>query len=308
MSIVFLTDSILTTVQDLGRAGFRSRGINPGGAMDSKTVRIINSLLGNIENEAVIEIHLPAPKILFEKNAVIALGGEKAQNLKPYFVKAGSVLSFDQKISGNRIYLSVRGGFEIREWLGSRSTNLKAAIGGFRGRKLLKNDKILFKQHETFAFETFDYFVSQDFVQTYSEFPKVRIIKGAEWDFLSEESRKHFLLQPFKVSLNADRMGFRLAGVPLILDEKIELVSSAVSFGTIQILPDGQLIILMADHQTTGGYPRIGHICAADLSPVAQLGANDSLNFGLISIEEAESLALLFEKNLRLLKTAVKFK
>lgn len=317
MSLLFLTDSILTTVQDLGRDNYRALGINPNGAMDRKSARLINILLGNDENEAVLEIHFPAPKILFEQDAVIALGGanfapqiddEKIENWRPYRVKKGQILNFTRKEFGNRMYLSICGGFETSDWLGSRSTNIKAKIGGFRGRRILKNDSIVFNSKRKMQNAKFNYSVSSELIPRYSSSPEVRFIEGAEWKNLAEESRKRFLSGKFSVSLSSDRMGFRLRGEPLELSEKLELVSSAVDFGTVQLLPDGQLIILMADHQTTGGYPRIAHVCAEDLPLVAQLGANDSMSFKIISIEEAENLTLAFEKNLNLLKTAVKFR
>lgn len=317
MSLRFLTDSILTTVQDLGRNNYRALGINPNGAMDAKAVRLINVLLGNDENEAVLEIHFPAPKILFQENAVVALGGanfaaqidgEKIENWRLHQVKKGQILSFTLKEFGNRTYLNVRGGFKIDPWLGSRSTNTKAGIGGFYGRRMLKNDEIFFNAKFKIQNSKFNYSISSELVPRYSNSPKVRFIEGAEWENLTEESKKRFFTEKFFISLNSDRMGFRLRGEPLELSKKTELISSAVDFGTIQLLPDGQLIILMVDHQTTGGYPRIAHICKEDLPLVAQLGANDSMNFKMISIDEAENLAFAFEKNLNLLKTAVKFR
>lgn len=317
MSLRFLNDSILTTVQDLGRNGFRSLGINPNGVMDRKAARLINVLLGNTETEAVLEIHFPAPKILFERDIVIALGGadfaaqtdnRKVQNWRPVFIKKDEVLSFPYKVFGNRIYLAVRGGFEINEWLESRSTNLKARIGGYKGRKIVKDDAISFALKSNFKNVEFDYFISADVIPKYSGSPILRFIKGIEWEKLDKKSQNKFLSQEFSLSSNSDRMGFYLKGNALHLAKKVELVSSAVNFGTIQLLPSGQMILLMADHQTTGGYPRIAHICADDLPIAAQLGANDSLSFEMITVEEAENLSLSFEKNLNLLKTAVKFR
>jgi antagonist of KipI len=317
MSLRLLTDSILTTVQDTGRNGYRAYGINPNGVMDKKAVRLINILLGNNEDEAVLEMHFPAPKILFEQDAVIALGGanfaaqiddERIQNWRPYFVRKGQILSFPRKEFGNRIYVSVRGGFVIDDWLESKSTNTKAKIGGFHGRRLLKNDEISFNAKCQTQDSNFGYSISADLIPRYVNSPKLRFIEGAEWEKLTGKSEESFLSDQFSISLNSDRMGFRLRSEPLDLIKKMELVSSAVDFGTIQLLPDGQLIILMADHQTTGGYPRIAHICAEDLPLVAQLGANDSLSFEMISIDEAENLTLSFEKNLNLLKSAVKFR
>ena len=135
----------------------------------------------------------------------------------------------------------------------------------------------------------------------------MRIIKGAEFDNLSNESKAAFKAENFRISHESDRMGFRLDGQTLRLKQPLEIISSAVDFGTIQLLPDGQMIILMADHQTTGGYPRLGNVVRCDLPLVAQLGANDRLNFKLISIAEAENLTLELEKDLNLLKTACRF-
>lgn len=316
MSLLFLTNSLLTTVQDLGRTGFSAFGVNPNGAMDTNAVRLINILLGNDENEAVLEIHFPAPKILFEENALIALGGanfdakiddKKVNNWQQIYVEKGQCLSFSNKLNGNRLYLSVNGGFEIKDWLGSKSTNLKAKLGGFDGRKLEKNDRVNFKlQIPESKFQNL-LKISPHFVPNYSNYPKIRVIESAEFDLLTGLSLETFLKENFVISQNSDRMGFRLAGKPLYLLHQKELVSSAVTFGTIQLLPNGQMIILMADHQTTGGYPRLAQIISADLSRVAQLGANDSLQFEIISLEEAEKLALEFEQDLNWLKIGCKF-
>src|SRR5688572_13279782 len=145
MSILFQTTGLLTTIQDLGRNGFRRFGINPNGAMDKTAVRLINILLGNDETEAAIETHFPAPEILFEEDAVIALGGadfgaklneNPIENWRIVVAEKGSLLKFGKKIFGNRAYLAVRGGLKIEKWLGSASTNLTANIGGFEGRAL----------------------------------------------------------------------------------------------------------------------------------------------------------------------------
>ena len=142
----------------------------------------------------------------------------------------------------------------------------------------------------------------------YSRFPTVRIIAGAEFEMLTAAGEQNFLKQNFTVSSNSDRMGFRLRGEPLYLLEKQELVSSAVDFGTIQLLPDGQIIILMADHQTSGGYPRIAHVVSKDLPILAQLGANDKIGFEMISLGEAENLTLAFEQDLNWLRIGVNSK
>ena len=155
MSILVRKSGILSTFQDLGRKGFRRFGINPSGAMDFRAVRLINILLGNDETEAVLEMHFPAPEIVFEEDAFIALGGadfgEKlndklVENWRVCFAEKGSILEFGQKTFGSRTYLSVKGGFEIKKWLGSCSTNLLAEIGGFEGRNLQAGDRIEFNE------------------------------------------------------------------------------------------------------------------------------------------------------------------
>ena len=323
MSILIQKSGILSTIQDLGRKGFRQFGINPNGAMDLCAVRLANILLGNDESEAVLEMHFPAPEILFEEVAKFALGGadfsaklndKSVENWRIFIAEKGSVLKFERKISGSRAYLSVKGGFQIEKWFGSYSTNLLAQIGGFAGRSLQTGDRIRF--NSKFKIQNlkstqnlkFPYKISKDLVPHYSSFPTVRVVAGAEFEQLTALSEQKFLKQDFTISKESNRMGFRLEGEPLYLLDGKELVSSAVNFGTIQLLPDGQMIVLMADHQTSGGYPRIAHVVSYDLHVLAQLGASDKVGFKMISLQDAEDLMLQFEKDLNLLKIGVNSK
>ncbi len=322
MSLLFIQTGLLTTLQDLGRTGYRQLGINPNGAMDGRAARLLNVLLGNNENEGILEMHFPPPKILFETDAQIALGGadfsaginsEPIENWRPIGVSKNSLLTFGAKKEGARLSLAVRGGFKIAKWLGSLSTNLKAKTGGFEGRALQKGDRLYLNREipeSRFAMRQrpLNYKISSHLIPNYSRSPKIRVMAGREWQNLTTESQNRFLRQSFFIRPDSDRMGFRLKGSPLQLGENVELVSSAVGFGTIQLLPDGELIILLADHQTTGGYPRIAHVVAADLSVLAQLGAGDQINFDLISLAEAERLILQFEKQLNRLKIGCRFK
>ncbi|HEX8735200.1 MAG TPA: biotin-dependent carboxyltransferase family protein [Pyrinomonadaceae bacterium] len=311
MSISILKSGILTTLQDLGRNDFRRFGINSGGAMDRHAARLINILLGNRQAEAVLEMHFPAPVLEFEKDALIALGGadfsaklnEKSiENWRPFLANKGDRLSFPERKSGARIYLAVAGGFETEKWLGSASANLRAGIG----KALKQGDEVFFNSKFKIQNSKFNYRVSNSLLPRYSNFPTVRVTAGAEFDALTALSAETFLKNSFAITPDSDRMGFRLVGEPLYLLEEVRLVSSAVNFGTIQLLPDGQMIILMADHQTTGGYPRLAHIAEIDLPLVAQLNANDKIYFKLISTRQAEDLIIQREKDLSLLKTAVK--
>lgn len=317
MSILVQKSGLLTTVQDLGRQGFRRFGINPNGAMDKQAVHLINILLGNDETKAVLEMHFPAPLLEFEEDAIIALGGadfgasfnnNEIENWRPFFIKKGSVLEFKKRTFGNRAYLAVKGGFKIEDWFSSTSTNLTANIGGFAGRALQKNDRLLFNQRTKDKGQITNYKISRSLIPNYQKSPaKVRVIGGAEFELLTAIHEQIFLMQNYWVSRESDRMGFRLTGEPLFLIENQELISSATDFGTIQLLPDGQLIILMADHQTSGGYPRIAHVVSADLPILAQLGANDKIGFEMIALDEAEDLTLAFEKDLNWLRIGVNF-
>jgi antagonist of KipI len=316
MSLFFKKAGILTSVQDLSRNNFRRFGINPNGAMDCTALRLINILLGNAENEAVLEMHYPAPEIVFEENTVFALGGADfapfldetpIENWRIHFAEKGCVLKFTGKSFGNRAYLSVAGGFRLEKWLTSASTNLKARTGGFHGRKIMESDKLPLNRSANAEIRNLTPKISNSLLPIYSKFPTVRVIEGTEFGLLTGVSQEDFLKNSFTITQNSDRMGFRLSGNPLYLLQEKELVSSAVNFGTIQLLPDGQLIVLMADHQTTGGYPRIGNVFSMDLPLLAQLGANEKIAFQLISVEEAENAVCKFENELNFLKTATRF-
>lgn len=285
--------------------------------MDMTAARLINILLGNDENEAVLEMHFPAPKIVFESNAIAAIGGgdfastldgQPIENWRPFFAKKDSVLQFTRKTSGNRAYLTIKGGLKVNDWLGSSSTNLAAKTGGIEGRNLAADDLIAFNKKIKRPKSQPNLRISNNLIPHYSQFPSVRVLPGGEFDLLSDAGHELLFGQDFTISNSSDRMGFRLKGEPLTLSKPEELVSSAVSFGTVQMLPDGQLIVLMADHQTAGGYPRIAQVITHDLPLLAQLGANDKVAFHLVSINDAENLALEFERELNFLKVAVKLR
>ena len=316
MSILLKKAGILTTIQDLGRYGYRRFGINPGGAMDRTAIRLTNLLLGNRESDAVLEMHFPAAEIEFEARCRFAIGGadllaeldgHEIDNWRTYNAENGSILRFAEKRLGNRVYLAVEGGFDVPEWLGSHATNLAAGIGGFDGRRLSNGNRLPFVTH-SFATRPPERVrrVSPSLIPLYSSFPTLRVIPGAEFALMDESSRTAFETQTFGLSRNSDRMGFRLKSDSLRLQtpiEPIEMVSSAVSFGTIQLLPDGQLILLMADHQTSGGYPRIAHVIEHDLPVAGQLGGHDKVGFHIVSPVDAESLNNAFEHDMTLFRT-----
>ncbi len=322
MSIRVIKAGLLDTVQDLGRNGYQHLGINPGGVMDRFASTTANVLLGNEINEAVIEMHFPAPAFLFEQDAIIAIdgadfsptiNGETIRLRHPLIISKSSVLHFDKLIAGSRAYLSIKGGMNIEPWLDSYSTNLKAAAGGFKGRPLQRDDVIPLREKKDHT----NILQGKDFLHLPWEpdirwnailTEKIAVTPGHEWERLNESSKKIFYAQPYHISNAADRMGYRLAGKALVTDNKNELVSTAVSFGTIQLLPDGQLIVLMADHQTTGGYPRIGHVISAHLPRLAQLKPGEKIHFSPAGQREAEELYLLQRQHLLQLQNACTFR
>jgi antagonist of KipI len=321
MSLKIIKAGVLDTIQDCGRYGFQHLGINPGGAMDRLAAQVANMLVGNDIAEPVIEIHFPSSIFLFEQEAMIAvsgadfyatINGDNIPPLQPVIIAKNSILQFEKWKNGARCYLAIKEKLSIPKWLNSYSTNLKAASGGFNGRSLSKGDDICLKEKNEYKC----YLKNEDFVilhwkadVVWKETPteRIAIVPGNEWWLLTEESKEKFLQEPFMIGSLADRMGYRLQGV-LEAKENGELVSSAVSFGTIQLLPGGKLIVLMADHQTTGGYPRIAHVVTVHLPLLAQKRPGDKIYFRLTDHEHAEELLFHQQQHLLQLQNACKFR
>jgi antagonist of KipI len=320
MSLSIIKPGLLDTIQDSGRNGYGKWGINPGGAMDSFASEVSNMLVGNAVGEAVLEIHFPGPQILFEQNALIAItGADFSPTLNdvsiplwhPVVIRKNTVLHFPRLISGARCYLSVHGGFLIDKWLDSYSTNLKAGAGGLGGQALKQGDELNLRESSIYfaAFLKEDKNMQvlawkADTCDTYRHIHEIYIIKGHEWEYLFEASQRHLVDNIFIIHPSSDRMGYHLKGIELELSLKMELLSSAVSFGTLQLLPSGQLIALMADHQTTGGYPRVGHVISAHLPKLAQLRPCDAVQFKLVETAVAEELLLSRKKQMAILQRA----
>lgn len=321
MSLRVVKQGHLSALQDAGRYGYQYLGINPGGAMDLAAARVANLLVGNDGREAVIELHYPASSFLFNEDALIAFSGadfsatindQPVPLNTPVVVSKYSVLQFLKYISGRCCYLAVRDSFEIPKWLNSYSTNLRAKAGGYEGRFLKKDDTVLFrkKNHYSSLLNGKDFIVlpwHSDVSFLYSTNTLFRICTGAEYDQLSASGKEALLSSNYVITPQSDRMGYRMKGESLQMESTKEMISTAVSRGTIQLLPDGQLIILMADHQTTGGYPRVGHVISADLPALSQLGPNRSLKFQMISYEAAEDLWLYQRHQLQILQSACIF-
>ncbi len=301
MAILVRKPGMFTTVQDLGRTGFQRFGVNPGGAMDRTAVRLINTLLGNAEDAAVLEMHFPAAEILFENDVTFALGGAdfaaelngtSVSNWQCIRARSGDTLRFTGVKKGTRAYMACGGGLVREKALGELTKR-------FEGETRIEIK-------ETHSARTHvDATIAYSLVPHYSRFPTVRVIDGPESDSLTAKSEAAFFREQFLVTQDSNRMGFRLEGEPLYRMNEGEMVSAGVAFGTIQLLTNGQMIVLMADHQTSGGYPRIAQVISHDLPLLAQLGPGDKVAFHQVEIAEAERIALRFERDLALLRTAV---
>jgi len=307
MSLRIIKAGLFDSIQDSGRYGYQHLGINPTGAMDRYAAKLANALLGLDLDAAVIEIHFPAAQILFEEPAIVCVAGADLSPTinnkeifinQPYLVGAKSLLKFNRPVNGARSYLAVYNELAVERWLTSYSTNTKAGAGGFYGRRLMKDDVIYFQKRLQFdaGNEMLIALPWKEKIESNQE--RIEFTEGPEWTWLTEEAQGQFQKGPFQITPSSDRMGYRLSGRALQPKDTSQLVSSAVTFGTIQLLPNGQLIVLMADHQTTGGYPRVANIISAHLPSLAQRNPGATIHFQKTSVERAEEKILQQQKRL----------
>ncbi|PID14399.1 KipI antagonist [Sporosarcina sp. P34] len=326
MSVNVLNAGLLTTIQDIGRTGSQKFGVLVSGAMDSYSMRVANLLVGNEEREGVFEITLFGTMLQFEEDALIAITGGDLQttidgipvaNWRPLIVKKGSILKFGFAIEGCRAYLAIAGGIDIPVVMESKSTYLVAGIGGFKGRALQQNDHLSFGQltesnEKVFArieqLGTPDWAVPHHLLIRLTSTQTIRIIAGTEYQYVDDASKQRLVSEPYVVTPQSNRMGLRLEGKALLLTEKIELLSEGVTFGTMQLPPNGKPIILMADRQTAGGYPKIGQVITADLGSLSQVKPNAKLYFKLLSHAEAERELIAKEELINQIKIGIQQK
>lgn len=328
MSLLIEKPGLLTTIQDLGRFGYQKHGVLTGGAMDTYSLRIANFLVGNPENEAALEITLmgPGPSLRAEEDVLLAAAGADAalsidgspmKAWKPFVLKKDQTLTFGPRRSGSRCYLAAAGGFDVPIVMNSKSTYLRGAIGGFSGRALQKGDPLKIGEKKEAVLRFMNKLLNEyscaapEWSVYYPPFlsfkkePVIRVIPGEQFEKFTNETQKKFFSEAFQISGQSDRMGYRMNGPQLKLTEPLEMLSEAVSFGTIQVPPDGNPIILMADRQTTGGYPRIGQIITADLPTIGQLMPGEKLRFSPVTRKEAEDILIENEQMMTELQTGI---
>jgi antagonist of KipI len=321
-----LAPGLLTTVQDLGRMGFAQQGVSPSGAMDGNALRAANLLVGNDEDAAGLEITSGGVRLEFRKRALIAIcgadlspamSGVALSSWRAIYAQDGSVVEFGYARRGWRAYFAVAGGIDVPKVMGSRSTYLRAGVGGLEGRPLRTGD-LLARGRPSAAAERamFDSrqslgplpFALTDRVlvepeRLYRSGP-IRFVPGPDWHMMDEADRKAFVTESFEISTKSDRMGYRLSGRELRSAKGAELISTAVLTGTVQVPPGGEPIVLLADRQTTGGYPMVAQVTRADLGAVAQLRPGNEIRFAEVTIDDAHQALRHVEKVIDELKGA----
>jgi 5-oxoprolinase (ATP-hydrolysing) subunit C len=287
--ISILKAAVQTTVQDLGRRGFRHLGVGGSGAMDTLSLTIGNYLVGNAEGAAGLELCMPPASIRVGADCAIALtGADCSARLddspvgvgRRVVVAMGQTLDLSAAHSGSRAYLCISGGIDVPQVLGSRSTDLQAGIGGLDGRLVRRGD-VLPTAPSTIP----DRSAAGVLLPQMSN--SIRVMPGPEFDRFGPDAREALFTASWKVTTRSNRMGYRLEGPALVSQDTEELKSHAVFPGVVQVPPGGAPIVLMADAQATGGYPRIATVIAADLWRLAQIPPDTSIRFELSTRPEA---------------------
>ena len=294
-TIKILDAGLLTTVQDLGRYGFQRYGVSASGVMDEYSAKIANKLVGNKVGEAVLETTLKGVQIEFLQNTAVAitggncdvtLNGTKIELWQSYLVNRGDILKMGICRSGLRNYLAFAGGIDVPIIMNSKSTNLKAKVGGFNGRKLMTGDIL---SVGVGSLET-PLTLNKHYIPTYSKDIKVGVILGQQDDYFTEAGIKTFLNETYTVTQESDRMGIRLSSVSgATIEHKngADIISDGITFGAIQVPGSGQPIVMMADRQTTGGYTKIGNVISSDLAKLAQATPGTKVKFVEYTLEQA---------------------
>jgi biotin-dependent carboxylase-like uncharacterized protein len=293
---------LLTTVQDLGRAGYQSLGIAVGGALDPVGLRAANALVGNTHGVGALEILYMGPTIAIEAddvrlafvgaNAAIevlpditATRGRRVETMRSVRLRRGEVVRVGSLSGGAVLYVAVEGGFDIEPVLGSVSTDIRGGIGGWHGRALTAGDRLPLRlmrasDRDECRFERLDLDVPVG----------VRAIAGPQSDYFAEAEIAAFFASSYAVGAGSNRMGMRLDGRPIAHARGHNITSDAIAPGSIQVPGNGQPIVLLADRQTTGGYPKIATVISADLPALGRVPIGAKINFESVTIEEAQRL------------------
>jgi antagonist of KipI len=305
--LTIVAPGLHTTVQDLGRWGHQSRGVSVSGAMDPYSHRLANALVGNERSAATLEITLSGPEIEFEDDRIVAiagatfaaaLDGHVMPHETPFRVRKHAHLRVEARVSGARAYIAVSGGIDVPRVLGSRSTHAASGMGGYRGRSLERGDRVPLGANPSSArsrpvpasrrpgLEV----AGSDGVST------VRVLPGPHADRFAAGALEVLQAQPYVVSSQANRMGYRLEGPVLTHSRGADLISQATAPGALQVPGAGQPVLLMADRPTTGGYPCLATVISADIPIAAQVAPGERLRFEVCAPAEALSALIARER------------
>jgi antagonist of KipI len=314
MTAIVRRPGFLTSVQDVGRTGYREFGVSTSGALDPFALGVANLLVGNDEEAAGLEITLGGLQLRFEDERIVAwcggefdvcVGSTSLPAGHAAVVHAGEQLKFGPPKIGCRCWLAISGGINVPNVLGSRSTDLRANFGGFEGRSLRDGD-VLSLGHRPGslipATGIASWTAPHEWVSPAKREPILRFVRGIDWDRFAASTRQRLMSGAFAVSPDSDRMGVRLDGPELKRQDDVDLISEAVAPGTIQVPPSGNPILLLQDCQTIGGYPKIAHVITVDLGIAAQLRAGDRVRFCEVSLTDAHRLLVERERELELFR------
>ena len=311
MNVRVIEPGMLTTVQDLGRWGFQSQGVSVAGPMDEMAHRLANALVRNSKSAATLEMTVVGPELEFEDERVVAIGGCEFDVTVdgcpvpdgPSTIPAGSRLKFGARRRGTRAYLAIEGGIAVPPVFGSRATHVASLMGGFEGRALRAGDRLpLGPIHGSVALRESGRRIAEALAQAgqpASGHATVRILLVPPGEHFSDDARQRLVAGPYAIGQKSDRMGFRLEGAPLTVTRAAEIISGSTPIGTVQVLPSGLPILLMADRQTIGGYPTIATVITADLGLAGQLSPGDTISF--VTCSRADALAALIARERALL-------
>jgi antagonist of KipI len=304
MALEVLDGGMLTTVQDLGRTGYERFGVPVAGAMDPFALRAANWLVGNPPEAAALEITLAGPRLRATEKCLVAVTGADLglrvngwdlPAWKAVFVRQGWTIESRRGAArcapvGCRAVLAVAGGIDVAPVMDSRSTYLSGGFGGFEGRALRRGDLVPvgpvgFHLPER-AGRTFPHHL----IPSCSDAPTIRVVLGPQDDYFTDEGIATFLSGEYEVSSASDRMGCRLQGPQIVHKDATGIISDGIPLGAVQVPPDGQPIVMLADRQTTGGYPKIATVISADIPLLAQCVPGQSrVRFEAVGIEEAQA-------------------
>lgn len=300
MKLQIIHSGPLLTIQDKGRFGYLKYGIGNAGPMDRKAYERANLLVGNTKGEAVLEATVMGPEIRFTEDCICAITGADMnpmlnevpiENNRPFLAPKDSVLKMAFTVNGCRSYLAFAGGIDVPLVMGSRSTDIKCRIGGLNGRKLQDGDELELGESLTEYEQVLKR--SKKLLKEQTKYDKditVRVIMGPQEYAFSEEGIHAFLNETYEVTSESDRMGIRLKGTEIASKSGVDIVSDGIAEGSIQISNNGQPIILMADHQTTGGYAKIATVISADLPLLAQALPGSTVRFQKVELEEGQKI------------------